>query len=246
MQRLWVKASSALVLASLFSLLVSAGPSGEPYARITYGIGIIELRELGKEIWERIRKINHTVSKGDSLKTGEESRTEVTFFDESIVRIGEKTLYTISEISEEDGNLKVRSKVLWGKVWVNIKTLTEKRADFKIDSPTAATAIRGTVYRMAASDTLTMIRVYRGEVGVRWPPPPSERMGMGGRGRRQIQGPQQVQGPKQITKEEWFEVVKSFQELIIKADGTKMKSSFTLDEDMKDEWVKWNMERDNI
>jgi len=244
---LWTrKLASTLALASILLLAAGARPPREPYARITDGVGIIKLRKLGGRTWERIRKINHPVDKGDTLKTGKESRAEITFFDGIIVRIGEKTAYTILDIGEEEESLRVRSRVLWGKVWVNIKTLTEKRADFRIDSPTAATSIRGTVYRMTATDTLTVIRVYRGEVGVRWPPPLGKRTGVGGKGRKRIEGPRRIQGPKQITAEEWYEVVKALQELVVKANGTRVKSSFSLDEDMKDEWVRWNMERDGI
>ena len=61
MHRIWAKKlAPALVLAALFLLLAGARPAGEPYGRITYGIGIIELRELGGEIWERLRSAGDT------------------------------------------------------------------------------------------------------------------------------------------------------------------------------------------
>ena len=61
-----------------------------------------------------------------------------------------------------------------------------------------------------------------------------------------VQGPQQVQGPKQVTLEEWVEIVKAQQQIVIKPDGSYQKSDFNLAEDSKNSWVKWNQERDKL
>jgi hypothetical protein len=62
----------------------------------------------------------------------------------------------------------------------------------------------------------------------------------------EVQGPVEVQGPREVSMEEWYEIVKAQQQILIKPDGSYQKSDFNLADDAKSSWVKWNMERDKL
>jgi hypothetical protein len=89
--------------------------------------------------------------------------------------------------------------------------------------------------------------VYEGNVAVS-PNIPSAPQGTGAVPGQpvQVQGPTQVQGPRQVTMAEWFEIVKAQQQIIVRPDGSYVKSDFNMSDDSKLEWVNWNQERDKL
>ena len=64
----------------------------------------------------------------------------------------------------------------------------------------------------------------------------------------EIQGPYEIPGPREVTLEEWVYIVKNMQKIIIGGNGqVKYVGSFNLkDKDERTDWIKWNLERDNI
>ena len=101
----------------------------------------------------------------------------------------------------------------------------------------------------AMEDKSSKVLVYEGTVNVG---PPSWAPGSGAQGQnqggppRQVQGPTQVKGPSQVTLEQWVEIVKAQQQIVVQPDGSFQKSDFDLVADAQSSWVKWNMERDKL
>jgi hypothetical protein len=61
---------------------------------------------------------------------------------------------------------------------------------------------------------------------------------------RQVQAPTQVAGPTQVSMQQWFEIIKAQQQIVVRLDGSYAKSDFNPLEDDKLDWVQWNKKRD--
>jgi len=193
---------------------------------------------------------NQKLFPGDKIRTEKQARCEIKYNDGSIIRIDQQSIYTIVKVETKGEEKQVESSLTIGSLWANIKKLVHKADNWLLRSPTAVVAVRGTVYRMdATDDNSSKVLVYDGSVSVApptWSPGGAQGNQQGGGAPKYVQGPQQVQGPKQVTLEEWVEIVKAQQQIIVKPDGSYQKSDFNLVEDSKNSWVKWNMERDKL
>jgi hypothetical protein len=189
------------------------------------------------------------VVNGDKIETKKQSRCELTYDDGSVVRIDEQTIYTVEKAKIDKKEKVVESRLSIGKLWANIKKLVRGRDSWKLKSPAAVVAVRGTIYRMnAGADSSTQVLVYNGDVEVGPAESSGQQQGMGvAPGQpRQVQGPVQVQGPREVSLGQWLEIVRAQQQIVIRPDGTYAKSDFSLEEDAKLEWVQWNQERDAL
>lgn len=236
---------SVLIIAVI--LLCSFFPlKNESAAKITFPLGNVFVIKKGQR--QMIKgAFNMKLYLGDKVKTQKESRCEIKFEDESIVRIAEQSIYTIEKANFKTKNKEVVSKLSIGKLWANIKKLAKSSDKWQVRGPAAVVGVRGTVYRMDAdADSTTKVFVYEGEVSVN---PSAKRAGgmkksVKPGAPKQIQAPVEVQGPKKVSMEEWFEIIKAQQQIVIKPDGSYKKSEFNLADDAKIDWVKWNKERD--
>ena len=191
------------------------------------------------------------VKNGDRIETRKKSRCELTYDDGSIVRLDEQSIYTVEKAVIKEKERQVESSLSIGKIWANIKKAIRGGDAWRLKSPAAVVAVRGTIYRMnAGADSSSQVLVYDGEVRV---DPASAAAGQGGgmgyvpQGQpQQVQGPVQIQGPRQVSLKEWFEIVKAQQQIVVRPDGSYARSDFNLEEDAKLEWVQWNKERDQM
>ncbi len=164
-----------------------------------------------------------------------------------MVRIDEQSIYTIEKAIMDSDKKEVESKLSIGKLWANLKKLIRGKDSWKLKSPAAVVAVRGTIYRMnAGADSSTQVLVYQGQVDVRPSTAAGVQQGMGvvPGPPRQVQAPTQVAGPRQVSMRDWFEIIKAQQQIVVRPDGSYAKSDFNPIEDAKLDWVKWNKARD--
>lgn len=224
----------------------SFSPEQISVGKVSFPLGNVLVLSKGET---RFRKatFNMPVKNGDKVETKKQSRCEITFNDGSIVRIDEQSIYTIEKAIITDDKKEVESSLSIGKLWANLKKLIRGKDSWKLKSPAAVVAVRGTVYRMnAGADSSTQVLVYDGQVDVR---PATFGAGQSGLGAapgppRQIQAPTQVAGPTQVSMRQWFEIIKAQQQIVVRPDGSYAKSDFNLQEDEKLDWVQWNKKRD--
>ena len=216
--------------------------------KITFPLGNVLLLNRGTT-QAKMATFNMPVRNGDKIETKKQSRCEITYNDGSVIRVDEQSIYTVEKAEFEKEKKEVDSKLSIGKLWANIKKLVSSKDSWRLKSPAAVVAVRGTVYRMnAGADSSTQVLVYEGNVAVGPATQPGGQRGMGvvpGKP-QQVQGPVQVQGPRQVTMGEWLEIVKAQQQIVVRPDGTFAKSDFNLEEDEKLDWVAWNKERDKL
>jgi hypothetical protein len=101
----------------------------------------------------------------------------------------------------------------------------------------------------AGADSSTQVLVYEGNVAVSPASDAgSQQPGMGAAPGppRQVPGPQQVAPPTQVSMQQWFEIIKAQQQIVVRPDGSYAKSDFNMENDAKLEWVQWNKERDAL
>jgi hypothetical protein len=232
----------------LFAALTafSFSPEQSSVGKVSFPLGNVLVLSKGET---RFRKatFNMPVKNGDKVETKKQSRCEITYNDGSIIRIDERSIYTIEKATITDDKKEVESSLSIGKLWANLKKLIRGKDSWKLKSPAAVVAVRGTIYRMnAGADSSTQVLVYDGQVDVR---PATFGAGQSGLGAapgppRQIQAPTQAAGPTQVSMRQWFEIIKAQQQIVVRPDGSYAKSDFNLQEDEKLDWVQWNKKRD--
>jgi hypothetical protein len=189
------------------------------------------------------------VVNGDKIETKKQARCELTYNDGSVVRVDEQSIYTVEQAKFDKQSKAVESKLSIGKLWANVKKLVQGKDSWKLKSPVAVVAVRGTVYRMnAGADSSTQVLVYEGKVAVSPAAAAGTQPGMGVTPGtpgppRQVQGPTPVSGPQEVSLEQWIEIIKA-QQIVVQPDGSYAKSDFNLEDDAKLDWVQWNKQRD--
>jgi len=223
-------------------------PDQNVVGKVTFYLGNAQVFSQGEDLI-RMVTFNMPVKNGDKITTKKKSRCEITYNDGSIVRIDEHSIYTVDKVAIGEEEQVVESSLSIGKIWANIKKVISGRDTWKLKSPAAVVAVRGTIYRMnAGADSSSQVLVYDGNVAVS---PALKSTGQsGGMGAvpgkpQQVRGPVQIQGPTQVSLAQWFEIVKAQQQIVVRPDGSYAKSDFNLEDDEKLEWVQWNKKRDN-
>jgi len=239
MKRTIVVCICFLLLAVFSGASALGGPTlsgGDNPARLSFFLGEVASRANQNSEWGPA-VLNQGLSQESSLKTGEESRAEISFQDGSVARVDQNSELGFTELASDAKNQRVEGRLAVGKLWANVKKLGGKNSSFKTQTTTAVAAVRGTVFRLnLLPDSTTELYVYEGEVTVKpfwakakpsWPP-------------------KEVEGPKEVTMEEWTEIVRAQMKLIVKPDKarTRLVEGFNPEEDLKDEWVMWNKKRD--
>jgi len=221
----------------------------QPVGKITFPLNRVFVLRAGSSQLQ-MAYFNMEVYEGDKIETKKESRCEITLRNGDVIRIDENSIYTLEKIELKEKVVKAESFLNVGKLWSNIKKIFSKSDYFRVKSPTAIIAVRGTVYRMnALPDSSLEVYVYKGQVQVS---PYRASMGMQQQGRAKVQKPQQVpgptvvKGPTEVSMETWLEIVKAQQQLIIHPDGSFEKKEFDPQEDARLEWVQWNLRRDQL
>jgi len=186
--------------------------------------------------------VNTIVYPEDVIETGGDGRVELIINRETVVRLRENTQVTVEAFrntKENKGKSKVGFSV--GSVWTKMKKFKDKVSRFELTLPTAIAGVHGTVYQTScAKDSSAEVKVYSGEVAVS-----SSRSATGPVGSGEVAGPQEVPGPHEVSMETWTEIVRSMQRVTIGRDGKPTKPR-SFSRDPKNEWEKWNEERDRM
>jgi hypothetical protein len=233
------KILSILVVSAAF-ITVSALATpvfGLENIRVTWQKGKISIGPTQKGPWQTL-KSGMTFTAGSFIKTGKDSRVELTMPDNSIIRLGSDTMFKVNQALFPDDKLRrFSSKLFIGKMWAKISSVIGgRRGIFNTSTHTAVAGVRGTTYHLKArADKSTEILVYEGKVGV-GPPLIVE----GG-------SKEEMAWPKQVSEKKWEEIILGkLQRLYIGPDGKPGKPVSFDPLQEKDDWVMWNQERDTL
>ena len=139
--------------------------------RVTFAqlVGKVEIRSPKGGSW-RPARAGMRVRMGWDIRTYVESTAELKFATGSVIRVDENTVVTVSKAlvdKSAGGESETGMKVSTGKIWANVKKLTNTKSKFDFETPTAVASIRGTRLGIDVRGGGTSIDVYEGLVMVR-------------------------------------------------------------------------------
>jgi len=228
-----------LIYLSLVSFPSFADAGRQAEGTIAFMIGDVFVSPTGK-VWVDA-DFDMKVYKGDWIKTGAESRCEITLEDGSILRMEENSLQCFEKVKTTSGSRKSSILLSAGKIWLNAGKIVSKNDSFQVRTDKAVCAIRGTQFRVDTGSNLTRISVYSGEVTT-W----SALFDRAEYKDAAISKPYPVAGPDPVSMEKWVEIVKAFQQITIDAKGRYKKQDLDTKSLSEDTWVIWNMTRDEL
>jgi len=220
-----VRISCALLLSANMAMAVQIG-------KISYVEGDAFLLEKGKE---KPLKVNQKIDLGDQIRTGTESVCEVTYTKGTVVRIGEKSEVKLSG-TEVASNINVSQ----GKVWANVQKLAS--GQFRVTTPVATAAVRGTVFRVdAAQDSSSTVALYEGKVDVG--PADTTKIKPEAQATSNWGPPVEVSGPYEVSMETWIHLNPG-KEINVRWGGKYATKEISAEQDKQDKWITFNKKRD--
>ncbi|MDY6904934.1 MAG: FecR domain-containing protein [Thermodesulfobacteriota bacterium] len=189
------------------------------------------------------------LKQGEGVKVGAGSKIELRLPDGSYVRFDAGTVFELKALSmdRKKNERNINVNVVFGKIWATVSKFMGRKGRFEVSTKTSTAGVRGTKYRVNVNeDSSAVVKVYEGAVAVRGNE--TDEAGAAAPGAvsqpHRVAGPQPVAGPHPVSMERWVYVVKSMQQIVIRPDGTPTKPfRFSYKADRND-WVKWNEDRD--
>ena len=166
----------ALATATLLVLLIAGGLLLQSWmetvvtqvATLADVSGVVEVLPAGGNAWQ-LAGPGRRLTTGDRIRTGDSSAVTLAFFDGSTTSLASKTELTVSQLSaRRDGHDKVIVLHQWiGRTYNRVQRLLDPASRFEIETPTAVTAVRGTVFVVEVMpDGTTKVTVGEGFVEV--------------------------------------------------------------------------------
>jgi hypothetical protein len=228
-----VRAGLLLAVALLATI---AGAQAAAAAEVTYLDHPAQIRHKGAVEWVRLN-LGDTVREGDFIRTGTGGRVEVLIEPKRLFRVGQATEIELPDFSSK-GGMKTRVNVLLGRMWANIGTPLKEAAgeSFQVTTKTATVGIKGTRFGVDydKAQDISQVSVVEGVVAAM---PPEVK------GITEIEGPREIAPPQEISQTQWQVLVQRDQKVIIRAGQVPQVVPMTA-EDKADEWIAFNMQRD--
>jgi hypothetical protein len=187
-------------------------------------------------------KTGSNVGVGDTLTTEAESRLELKFADQSVLRIGPSASLLLkgAHFGEGPSKRKMTAKLFFGNVWAKVTSIISGDQKFAVETENAVAGVRGTTFRVdARSDKSVLVRVYAGAVAVAR----NVTLHPGGKPGAERE---EVAGPEEVSREQWEKLVGKQMQIVIGPDGTPGEPTrFAAEDEKDDSWARWNEARDS-
>jgi len=146
----------------------SADAVTEQHAIIKTMVGQVEV-SLPKTTQWRPARIGMVVKMGSDVRTYVESGADIELESGTLVKIGENSVVSLAKLfqNKKTDVSNTSLNVVTGKVWANVKKLTNTKSEFDFETPTAVASIRGTRLGVSVDIFGTAVDVYEGLVMVR-------------------------------------------------------------------------------
>src|SRR5205814_4703397 len=131
---------------------------------------------------------------GDIITTSDDTRLELKFSDNSVLRMGPKAKMQLTEAHFGGGpaKRKMTAKLFFGNLWAKVTSVIQGEQKFQVETENAVAGVRGTTFRVDAhTDKSVLVRVYAGTVAVA-KNVPAYATGKPGEQRREVPGPEEA------------------------------------------------------
>ncbi|MBA3066276.1 FecR family protein [bacterium] len=150
----------ALSIVSQTAALRAAGPDASPLAVISRAQGKVIIMIRGSEKWTKA-KTGDFLFEGDRVKTGKKARAVINFISGIDIDVNEETEFTI-KLSERQGGKREEMDMILGEILSKVRP----GGDYRVRTPQAVTAVRGTKFGVRAKKGFTEVYVLEGAVDV--------------------------------------------------------------------------------
>jgi hypothetical protein len=143
-----------------------AGTQGLVSARVISSEGEVEIRRplAGQPQIQKIAfKASDELKAGDTIVTGRKGRLVLGLSDGSQAVIAPQTTVVIKDLTQSPRTL---FHVVRGKTRVHIEKLGGQPNPYRVNTPTAVIAVRGTIFDVLVDDDETQVFLHEGEVAV--------------------------------------------------------------------------------
>jgi hypothetical protein len=143
-----------------------AWPQTLASARILSSDGPVEIqrRAQGQAALSKVTyRVNDEVLAGDVIKTGRGGRLVLGLADGSQAIIGENTTVEVTDLSKSPRTI---FNVMRGKTRIKIEKVGGRPNPYRVNTPTAVIAVRGTLFDVFVKERETSVFVHEGEVSV--------------------------------------------------------------------------------
>lgn len=131
--------------------------------------GTAKIKRAGMPRFTTLRK-NMLVHPGDEIKTDPQSKAVMTIENAAVNGLGENTHVTVDHIeaASDVKTVKVKIGLPKGKLWSEVGRLKTKDSSFEIETPSAVTGVRGTVFRVSVEEDTSesTVSVIAGKVAI--------------------------------------------------------------------------------
>jgi hypothetical protein len=146
------KLLSIVILSILVaSILVGCAPSTLTILSITEGD--ISVMKAGTASWIEAQ-VGMSLQAGDSIKTGDDSRAKITFFDGSTIELqaGTEIEITSLDISTETGSTTITLEQTIGNTVSRVTKLVDPASRYEVETPTGVVAVRGSAVQIYVTE----------------------------------------------------------------------------------------------
>ena len=157
-----------LITVLMFTSAVGALFSQDAIGKVVSLDGTVEAKLDENGQWRALSEKSDIYEK-DTIKTGEDSKVDISFVDETNVSIGAETTVKIEKLlcSPAQNHREGKLNVVMGKARFNVGKLFSKDSTFEVRTPTAVAGVKGTSFIVnVTSEQLTQLMGLSGVVTI--------------------------------------------------------------------------------
>jgi len=144
------KLLSVLVLSILVAAtLISCGSSDSVLTILSITEGDVSVMKAGTGSWIEAQ-VGTSLEVGDSIKTGDNSSAEITFFDGSTIELeaGTEIEITSLDTSAETGSTTITLEQMIGNTISRVTKILDPASRYEVETPTGVVAVRGSAMQV--------------------------------------------------------------------------------------------------